>query len=123
MAKIKGKEIQKLDQSADNAFVVIETGGKQYKVSGGDVIKIEKITGTFKIGDEISFDKILLKVDEKGSLDIGTPYVDGSKVLASLVEEGRNQKIEVIKYKAKSNYFKRRGHRQPYFKVRVDSIK
>ncbi len=123
MAKIKGKEIQKLDQSADNAFVVIETGGKQYKVSSGDVIKIEKITGTFKIGDEISFDKILLKVDEKGSLDIGTPYVDGSKVLASLVEEGRNQKIEVIKYKAKSNYFKRRGHRQPYFKVRVDSIK
>lgn len=102
-------------------FAIIETGGKQYKVSEGDVVKIEKITGKTK-GDKVVFDKILL-VDNGSDTTIGTPYIDGAKVEATLEEEGRDAKVTVIKYKQKSRYFKKNGHRQPYVKVRIDSIK
>lgn len=122
MATTKEKKGTKATTAKEGIFAVIETGGKQYKVSEGDVIKIEKIKGTFKAGDEISFDKVLLVDNGKDTTNIGTPYIDGAKVKASLIEEGKNKKVEVIKYKAKSNYFKRRGHRQPYFKVKITAI-
>lgn len=103
-------------------IAVIATGGKQYRVSEGQTLKIEKIKGAHKKGGKITFDKVLL-VDDGKNATIGMPYIKGAKVEAELVEEGRNQKIDVIKYKAKSRYFKKRGHRQPYFKIKITSIK
>lgn len=105
-----------------NEFAVINTGGKQYKVSKGDSLKIEKIKGDFKVGDKIVFDKIML-VDNGKDTTIGTPFIKEAKVESTLEEIGRAPKVEVIKYKQKSRYFKRNGHRQPFFKVKISAIK
>ena len=102
-------------------FAVINTGGKQYKVAQGDVLKVEKISDTIKVGDKVTFDQVLL-VDDGASTKIGTPTVAGSKVEAVIKEIGRNQKVIVIKYKQKSRYFKKNGHRQPYSKVEITSV-
>lgn len=101
-------------------FAVIHTGGKQYKVKPGDTVKIEKLKGNFKVGDKVVFDKVLLT--EGSETAIGTPYLATAKVSATLSEIGRNKTVEVIKYKQKSRYFKKNGHRQPWFKVTIDSI-
>jgi large subunit ribosomal protein L21 len=103
-------------------FAVIATGGKQYKVAPGDTLKIEKLQGEFKKGDTITFDKVLL-VDDAGATKIGAPYVSGAAVTATFEGEFRAQKINVIHYKQKSRYFKKNGHRQPYFRVKIDSVK
>lgn len=103
-------------------FAVIQTGGKQYKIAAGDTIKIEKIKGDLKVGEQVIFDKVLLIDNGKDATDIGTPYIDGAKVSGTLVEIGRNAKVTVIKYKQKSRYFKKNGHRQPYFKVKIEKI-
>jgi len=103
-------------------FAVIKTGGKQYKVSKGSVVSIEKIKGEFKKGDKISFDKVLL-VDDGKDTTIGTPYIPGAKVDAEITEIGRGRTILVMKYKQKSRYLRRNGHRQPYFQVKITSIK
>lgn len=105
-----------------NEFAVIFTGGKQYKVSEGSLVSIEKIKGEYKKGDKITFDKVLL-VDDSNDTTIGTPYIKGAKVDAEIVEIGRARKILVVKYKQKSRYLKRNGHRQPFFKVKITSIK
>lgn len=102
-------------------FAVIATGGKQYKVSEGGVVSIEKITGEYKKGDKVSFDKVLL-VDDGKDTTIGTPYITGAKVEGELMEVGRARKILVVKYKQKSRYLRRNGHRQPFFKVKITSI-
>lgn len=102
-------------------FAVISTGGKQYKVAEGDVLKVEKISDALKAGDTVVFDQVLL-VDDGSTTKIGTPTVAGAKVEAVLKEIGRNQKITVIKYKQKSRYFKKNGHRQPYFKVEIKTV-
>jgi len=106
----------------DSGFAIIETGGKQYRVSVGDSIKIEKILGEHKEGDTIIFDKVLLVDNGKDSTDVGTPYITGAKVSGTLTEIGRHPKVTVIKYKQKSRYFKKNGHRQPFFKVQIDKI-
>ncbi len=103
-------------------FAVIQTGGKQYKVKAGDEIKIEKILGDHKEGDKIVFDKVLL-VDNGSDTTIGTPFIGAAKVTATITKVGRLPKVNVIKYKQKSRYFKKNGHRQPFFKVAIDSIK
>jgi len=103
-------------------FAVIATGGKQYKVSKGDTLKIEKIKGDFKVGDKIVFDKVML-VDNGKDTTIGTPYIAKASVEATLSEVGRNATVEVVKYKPKSRYYKRNGHRQPWFKVKISAIK
>ena len=103
-------------------FAIIHTGGKQYKVSVGDTIKIEKIKGDLKVGDKVVFDKIMLHESGKDTT-IGTPYISGAKVEATLSGIGRNKTVEVVKYKQKSRYFKKNGHRQPWFKVTINSIK
>ncbi|MDE2399872.1 MAG: 50S ribosomal protein L21 [Patescibacteria group bacterium] len=107
-------------------FAVIQTGGKQYKVSKGSVVSIEKIKSTkkteYKKGDKLSFDKVLL-VDSGKDVTIGTPYITGAKVDAEILEIGRARKILVVKYKQKSRYLRRNGHRQPFFKIKVTSIK
>jgi len=98
-------------------FAVIQTGGKQYKVSSGDIIKIEKIKGDLKVGDIVVFDKVLLT-----DAEIGTPFLN-KKIEGVLTEIGRNKTVDVIKYKQKSRYFKKYGHRQPWFKVKISEIK
>jgi large subunit ribosomal protein L21 len=107
-------------------FAVIQTGGKQYLVSEGDTLKIEKIKGplgkdgyaAYSVGDKIVFDNVLL-VDNGKDTTIGMPFIDGAKVSAEIIKISRAPKVTVIKYKAKSNYFKKRGHRQPFFEVKI----
>jgi large subunit ribosomal protein L21 len=102
-------------------FAIIKTGGKQYKVSKDTVFRIEKLKGDYKKGDEVIFDKVLL-VDNGKDTTIGTPTIEGAKVLGKIEKVGRAQKVIVLKYKAKSNYRKKNGHRQPYFEVKITKI-
>jgi large subunit ribosomal protein L21 len=111
----------KVAKEKKDAFAVIFTGGKQYKVSEGGLVSIEKMKGEYKKGDTISFDKVLL-AQAGNDTTIGTPYIDGAKVDAEIVEIGRARKVLVMKYKQKSRYLKRNGHRQPFFKVKILSI-
>lgn len=108
------------------AFAVIETGGKQYRVSEGDTIKIEKLSTKgsteLKEGSAVIFDKVLLVDNGTDATNIGAPFLEGAKVSGTIVEIGRNPKVTVIKYKQKSRYFKKNGHRQPYFKVKIEKI-
>ncbi len=97
------------------------TGGKQYQVRVGDELKIEKIIGEHKVGDKITFDKVLL-VDAAGATTVGAPEVKGASVTAELKEIGRLPKVVVVHYKQKSKYFKKYGHKQPFFKVAITSI-
>jgi large subunit ribosomal protein L21 len=103
------------------SFAIIHTGGKQYKVEEGDTITIEKLGGEFVVGDTVTFSDVLLR-DDGTETELGTPLVSGAKVSGVLEEDGRAKKVTVIKYRAKSNYFKKRGHRQPFNKVRITSI-
>jgi large subunit ribosomal protein L21 len=103
-------------------FAVIQTGGKQYRVSAGEEITIEKLAGDHKEGDKIVFDKVLL-VDNGSDTTIGTPFIDKAKVTAVITKIGRAAKVTVIKYKQKSRYFKKNGHRQPFFKVKIEGVK
>jgi large subunit ribosomal protein L21 len=103
-------------------FAVINTGGKQYQVSVGDTLKIEKLDGEFKAGDKIVFDKVML-VDNGKDTTIGTPYITGATVEALFEKHGRAQKVVVIRYKQKSRYFKKNGHRQPFIQVKISAIK
>ena len=103
-------------------FAVIQTGGKQYKVAPGESLIIEKLPGEPKIGDKIVFDKVLLVNNESKTL-VGAPLVPGATVEATLTESGRGKKIIVIRYRQKSRYFKKNGHRQPFMKVKIDAIK
>lgn len=97
-------------------FAVIKTGGKQYLVSPGDKIKIEKVDA--KEGKEISFGEVLLL--EKGkSLKIGMPLIKGAKVTAKVLEQGRAKKVTILKYKPKKRYQVKKGHRQPFTKVEI----
>ena len=102
-------------------IAVIETGGKQHVVENGSVLKVEKIKGSHKTGDTVTFDRVLL-TDDGSSVALGAPYVSGAKVTAEIVEEGRNPTVTVIKYRQKSRYFKKNGHRQPYVKVKITSL-
>ena len=98
---------------------IIVTGGKQYKVAEGDTIFVEKLPN--EAGDAIVFDKVLAVVDgDKATF--GTPVVDGAKVEASVVKNGKGKKIMVFKYKPKKGYHRRQGHRQPYTKVTIGKI-
>ena len=99
-------------------FAVIQTGGKQYKVSPGSVFNIEKLAGKHAKGDKLDFDKVLL-TESEGEVAIGTPYLTNNKVEGEILEIGRAKKVQVIKYKQKSRYLRRKGHRQPYFKVKI----
>ena len=108
--------------SESKEFAVILTGGKQYKVAVGDVLKIEKIEGDYKLGDKVIFDKVLL-VDDGENTSIGTPYITGAKVESLFQKLGKHKTISVVKYKQKSRYLKRNGHRQPFVEVKISSIK
>ena len=102
-------------------MAVIKTGGKQYVVAKGDTIFIEKLPSDKVAGDKVSFDEVLL-VDNGSDATIGAPTIKGAKVEGTVVTAGKGKKVEVVKFKAKSRYYKRRGHRQPLLKVKIDSI-
>lgn len=100
-------------------YAVIETGGKQYRVEEGDTLYVEKLD--VEVGETINFDKVLI-LSKDGELQAGKPYVDGIKVEASVLDQGKAKKIIVFKYKAKKNYRKKTGHRQPFTKVKIEKI-
>ena len=100
-------------------YAVIETGGKQLKVSEGETVLVEKLDG--EVGSDLVFDKVMAVVDGDNT-KIGTPYVDGAKVSATIVKQDKNKKVIVFKYRSKTNYRKKTGHRQPYTKVTIKSI-
>lgn len=107
---------------ATKEFAVIKTGGKQYKVSVGDVLRIEKLPKEYKEGEKVTFEDVLL-FDNGKTTEVGTPTVKGKTVEALFQEAGRAKKILVAKYKAKSRYFVRNGHRQPFYEVKISAIK
>ncbi len=109
-------------KASEVLYAVFTTGGKQYRVVVGDRVKIEKLSDTHKEGDKITFDKVLLVDDGASEVTIGTPFIAGAEVKATLNKIARYKTIDVIKYKQKSRYFKKYGHRQPYFEIKIDSI-
>ena len=111
---------EKAAPSAD--FAVIETGGKQYIVSVGDVVDVELLSGELKEGDKVVFDKVLLSEDGKDAT-IGMPDIDGAKVTATYLGLKKGPKISIIRYKAKSNRDRKIGHRQKYARVEITSLK
>ena len=101
-------------------YAVIEACGKQYKVTKGDVVFFEKLE--VEEGKKVTFDKVVLLSDD-GKVEVGAPYVKGAKVEGKVVAHGKGKKIIVFKYKAKKNYRRKQGHRQPYTKVEITAIK
>jgi large subunit ribosomal protein L21 len=102
-------------------FAVIQTGGKQYKVAKGDTVSVEKIKGEYKVGDKVTIESVVMKDDGKKTV-LGAPYIKGATVGATIVESGRGEKIFVVRYRQKSRYHKRNGHRQPFMTLKIDSI-
>lgn len=100
-------------------YAVIETGGKQYKVSEGDIIFVEKLV--VEDGQSYTFDKVLAVAGAEG-FKVGSPTIEGCKVVANVVKNGKGKKIHVFRYKAKKNQKKKMGHRQPYTKLQIMSI-
>ena len=98
---------------------VIVTGGKQYRVSEGDVIFVEKLEA--EAGASVKFDKVLAVIDGENAT-FGKPYIEGATVTANLVKSGRSKKICVYKMKTKKGYHRTQGHRQPYSKVQIEAI-
>jgi large subunit ribosomal protein L21 len=103
------------------SFAVIQTGGKQYKVAVGDEIAVEKIKGDYNVGDTITIESVVLKDDGK-TTTLGAPYIAGATVGATIVESGKLAKVMVVRYRQKSRYHKRNGHRQPFMALKIDSI-
>ena len=99
-------------------YAVIETGGKQYRVQEGDVITVEKLN--VEAGDVVTFDKVLV-LGEGKDVKVGTPYLDAA-VTATAVENGKGKKVIIFKYKAKKDYRKKQGHRQPSTMVKIESL-
>ena len=100
-------------------YAIIETGGKQYKVSEGDVIKVEKLA--VEAGSAYAFDKELAVSGDNG-ISVGAPYVEGAKVAATVIGDGKAKKVVIYKYKSKKGFHKKKGHRQPYTMLKIDSI-
>ncbi|MGD0959638.1 MAG: 50S ribosomal protein L21 [Methylomonas sp.] len=98
---------------------VIQTGGKQYRVAEGTTLKIEKLE--LGAGDSVEFDKVLM-IQSGDDVKIGQPYLEGGKVTATVVSQGRHKKIRIIKFRRRKHYMKRMGHRQYYTEVRITGI-
>jgi len=100
-------------------YAIVQTGGKQYRVASGDKIRVEKLPGD--VGDEVLLDDVLmLSID--GEISVGAPTIDGAKVTTEVVAVGKDKKIVVFKYKAKTRYRRKNGHRQPYTELKVTGI-
>ena len=102
-------------------FAIIKTGGKQYRVAKGDVLKVEKLAKLNKAGDKIAFDKVLM-ISDKAKITLGKPFIAKAKVEASLVRNFKDKKIDVLKYKNKTRYRRHYGHRQQLAEVMIEKI-
>ncbi len=100
-------------------YAIVETGGKQYRVSEGDTLKVEKIPA--EQGGEVIFERVLA-LDDGNGLQVGHPFLEGCQVKGRVVNQGRSRKIIVFKYKPKKKYRRKKGHRQPYTQVRIEKI-
>jgi len=98
---------------------IIKTGGKQYRVSEGDEVKVEKLD--YEEGETVEFDRVLL-VDDEDDTEIGKPFVEDATVKGEVLEQGKGEKVIVFKYKSKERYKNKKGHRQPYTKVKIGEI-
>jgi len=105
----------------ETGFAVIATGGKQYKVAVGDTVSIEKLSDDMSVGDKVSFD--VVAYDDGVNTKMGSPYIDGMKVQGVLEESGRTKKLHVIRFRSKSRHHRKYGHRQPFMKVKITSLK
>lgn len=101
-------------------YAIMKTGGKQYKVGEGNIIKIEKLPA--EVGEKITFEEIIFLTDGEGNVKIGDPHISGAKVIAEVLEQGRDKKIVVYKYKKRKNYHKKQGHRQPFTRIKIEKI-
>ena len=99
-------------------YAIIKTGGKQYKVSEGDLVRVEKLP--YEVGDTVEFDEVLLVAGDE--VKVGSPVIENAKVTATVEDQNKDKKIVVFKYKPKKQYRKKHGHRQPYTLVKIDSI-
>ena len=100
-------------------YAIIETGGKQYKVTEGSMIKVEKLA--VEAGTAYAFDKVLVVSDDNG-VKVGAPYVEGAKVNATVIGDGKAKKVIIYKYKPKKGFHKKNVHRQPYTMLKINSI-
>ena len=100
-------------------YAIVQTGGKQYKVSQDEIINVEKLDA--KVGDKVNLDVLMIVDGEK--VVNGNPYVKNAEVVAEVVEQGKSDKVLVFKYKAKKNERKKQGHRQPYTALKIVSVK
>ena len=100
-------------------YAVIQTGGKQYRVAEGDTLKVEKLEAAE--GENIEFDRVLM-IQSDGGLKVGKPLVDGGKVSATVVSNGRHKKVHIVKFKRRKHYMRRTGHRQYYSEVKITGI-
>lgn len=100
-------------------YAVIETGGKQYRVSEGQTLRVEKLTG--EVGDKVELDKVLMVANGE-DIKVGKPYLDGGKVTATVKSQGRGDKIMIIKFRRRKHHRKQQGHRQYYTELQIDGI-
>jgi len=100
-------------------YAVIKTGGKQYRVSSGDLLKVEKLDGN--VGDTIAFDKVLMTSDGD-DVNLGKPYLEDIQVNGRIAEHGKDKKVVVFKYKKRKGYRKKRGHRQDFSLIKIEDI-
>jgi len=100
-------------------YAVVHTGGKQYKVTPGEVIKVEKLPG--EVGDELELQDVRLVVQE-GECKIGTPTIENASIKVKIVEHGKNKKVTIMKKKRRKGYKVKKGHRQPYTAIEIESI-
>jgi large subunit ribosomal protein L21 len=100
-------------------YAVIQTGGKQYRVKSGEQVKVELLPA--EVGAAVSFDRVLM-LGEGDGVRVGAPYVDGAKVKATVVAQGRGEKVRIFKLRRRKHYAKTQGHRQSFTEVRIDEI-
>lgn len=101
-------------------YAIIKTGGKQYRVNEGLILKIEKVAG--EKGDKITLPEVLLISGDDGALQVGEPLLAGASVTAEICEQGKEKKVTVYKYKKRKNYRRKQGHRQPFTKIKIEQI-
>jgi large subunit ribosomal protein L21 len=101
-------------------YAIVKTGGKQYRVAAGEVVRVERLDG--EVGAQLTLGEVLLVSGEAGTT-VGTPTVTGAEVSATVVEQGRGDKVRVFKYKKRKHYRRTKGHRQSFTAVRIDAVK
>lgn len=100
-------------------YAIVRTGGKQYQVSSGDQVRVEKLPGS--VGEKLELEEVLL-VENEGAITVGQPVVDGAKVVATIAEQGKHRKIKVFKKKRRKGYRLLKGHRQAYTALKIEEI-